>query len=150
MKSRKGYTLLELVIYLIFLSVISSIAMFSVTQIEKMNLRNDSIQLKNVLESMQKSALFSGYEYGVKFVDDSNYYSYYIDEQVEKVKIKDYYLNNGIKLISSNINGDDIRYTKRGTAKKSCEIYLGSTNFQVRITVEVGSGNVNVYEVGER
>ncbi len=150
MNKREGYSLLELIIYIIIISIISNIVVFSVSNTEKTKLKNDSIMLKNIIYEMQNCAIFTGMQHGIKFENSYKFYTYSIDDEGSMNVIKNYFLRENNFLLQSNAYEDKVNYTNRGTITKACEIVLGSKNYKVKLTIDIGSGNLTLYEVEER
>ncbi len=148
--TNKGYTLIELTIGIIIISIISRIVVFSVTQIERSNLSNDGLILKNVIEEMQTSAIFTNRRHGINFINDKEYYSYIIDNRGEIIQLEQYSLSKENIILFSNLQESGINFTVRGTITKGGTIELVSKNFKLELSIEIGSGNVNMYGVDNR
>lgn len=149
MSSRKGYSLLEIVICMILLSIISNVVMFSTINIEKTSLKNDGLILKNNITEMQSLAIFTDQESGVCFDSDITYYTY-THKNNKKIIIEKYFFTKENFVLESNAYNGSINYTNRGTITRACSVYLASDNFKIKLTCDVGSGNLNLYGVESR
>ncbi len=147
MAKKEGYTLLEIVICIIIISIVSRIVVFSVTQIEKRNLNNDVVILKSVIEEIQTSAIFTNRVHGIYFLNEKEYYSYMVDDYNQEIILMNYSFNKDNFLLYNNLYENRINFTKRGTITRACSMEVSSKNFKVRLAIEVGSGNLNLYGV---
>lgn len=150
MNKKCGYTLIELAIYIIILSIVSNIIVFSISNVEKTSLKNDAIKFKNIVYEMQTAAIFTNMEHGIRFINDNEFCTYNIKNSDNMNIKKNYKLSRKNFLLSTNAYENKINYTNRGTITKACEIVLASQNYKVRLTVDIGSGNLTIYEVVAR
>ncbi len=150
MNKKAGYSLIEIVIYIIIISVICNVIVLSVSNIEKTKLRNDGIMLKNIIYEMQNAAIFTGLQHGAKFENSKEFYTYNVKNEENINVLKKYSLSGSNFLLQSNAYENKVNYTNRGTITKACELILASNNYKIKLTIDIGSGNLTLYEVESR
>ncbi len=142
-KKREGFTLIEMALVVGIGVTLSYVAMIGVVQLERNYLKNEAIKIQTLIRYGQKESILQGKEHVIR-INKKGVTLEGGSEILKEVKIKKKY---GIK---TNITREEIKFQKRGTTGSAGSIVIISDNFEVEVTVNIGSGRVKVYRVRER
>ena len=148
--ANKGFSLVELIIVLSISLIMMSVASFIPDNNEKRELNKVALQIQNDLRLAQRLAIFTGKNYRVTF--DTNNDLYMIRMQDDSVfggykTIKTVNIQDNIDLFYANINGStSVTYTPLGSTGNACTITLMSKSYMLQLTINVGSGRIDIKE----
>lgn len=146
MKNNKGFTLLELILYISIISIILLIPMFKVDILhnykEKQELKEfvkdiNYARNKTITESISHSVLID--------INRNTYTIYKQDHPVKKI-VKNKKFSHGIKLKQLSIEKPEIKFSLSGAPDNPGTIILENKKGKiVKITITPATGKVNVY-----
>ena len=136
------------------LIVVSSIGINAFVSVEKQHLKKVTVELRDEIRAMQRLSMSERRQYNLDFLfgEDSECNQYeisYFDEKEQCwVRVKSVTFPKGIRLVFTNTPKGTLRYTTRGTiASGACTIVLGSENYKIAITLNVGVGRTSTKEI---
>lgn len=142
MKTRLGYTLIEILVVLALLSILLSMAVPNLSLYKRMKENMELERLKKDLLFTRNSAILEGSDYYVTFYYIKNEYS--IKNIKDNEVIKTVYFKNGIKINNKSKN-IVFHFKSNGTIGNSDTILLTNSkgqNFELKLTPV--TGNINI------
>lgn len=146
----KGFTFLEIILAISILSIVSGSVIFSYIALDKTYLMRDSEKVKNSIEEIKFLSLIYNQLYYLEFYPENNSYQTYKNTNYVKEELEYVYLDNIENISSNSIPSNLISFNEDGITASACTITINSKWHEVKLTVNVGSGNVkmgNIYLV---
>lgn len=151
MDTRKGFTLMELVLVLALFSILFSIAIPSFGFLKSYRVNQELKDFKRDIMYARNQAVVTGETHGLLIDYELNYYSILKNS----ISIKSHYFSNGIRLVKKASDMEhtpiyNIFFYRTGTPSNAGTVYLRDEKGEYyRITVSPATGNVNFYK-GEK
>lgn len=143
----KGFTILELLIVMSVAIIISNVTAKSFLNLELRNLNKACLKLQSEILSAKSNSIMEGTSYRMFFdIQNNRYIIYKTDESDKYVHQKTVYFTDNVKLIHMNDSNKNIIYTPVGTTNNACTITLRTKQYSAHMTVNVGSGRIEVKE----
>lgn len=140
----KGFTFLEVVLSVSILSIIFSSIFFSYVALDKSLLMQDSEKVKNSIEEIKLLSLIYNQDYYLEFYpEDNSYHTFKSTNHVNEI-LDTVTLNNVEKISNNLVQKDLITFYENGITASACTITLTSKFHELKLTVNVGSGNVKM------
>lgn len=143
MRTRKAYTLIEILLVLALISILSSIAVPNLSLYKKMKENIELRTLKKDLMFARNSSILEGVNYTVEFDYLNN--SYIVRNNISNSKaIKSVYFKSGLKL--NNRSGTiKIQFNRSGKVGKADTIsFKNSKNENIDLMLTPVTGNINI------
>ncbi len=153
MLSKRGFTLIELVLVIGVISIFFAVVSMSAAAVEQKRLYKASVQIRSDLRYAQRMALYEKTSYQLLFNERDNYYSLRRKKPgyTTYAVVKTVRLSDGVKLKSVNASGKTVNYSSKGTTTDACTIALETSGYAVDITVNLGgAGRVEIKEQKKR
>lgn len=145
MKEKRGYTLIEILVVLALFAIFLSMAVPNLELYKDMRENMELERLKKDLLFTRNSAILEQIQYRVSFDYDSN--SYFIRNKKSNKKIKEVYLENGLKL-NNKSGAVTFEFNRDGKVGKSNTIMLRNRkNERLEISLPPVVGSINVKKI---
>jgi len=148
MKRRKGFTLLELVIALMIISIISGGLFLTFRQSPRQHLENASLQLQADIRYAQRRAIIEGRRVDVFISVIGNYYRVRLLDGPSGIEIiRTVHTQNGVHIMQSNV--ERIIYYPRGTPSgvSPGTIELRNGRYRQHLTILPSGGRVRIGDI---
>lgn len=144
MKTRSGYTLLELVAVLALLAIIFSISLPSIKGILISKERSELMTFRKDIIYARNRAIIENTYYTLNVNKTNNSYQI-IKHSKKNETIRNVKFKNGIKILNNNFESS-LSFSPTGTPNKGGTILLTNTNGDIiEITITPATGKVNIY-----
>ena len=141
---RTGFTLIEVVLALSLFVIAAMIIAPAFAPTERRALESAAYTLRDDLRYAQRMALIKSEQHSLVFNIRENKYSVRKGVNIER-EIK---LAGGARLVSVNSpTAGRVDYTTRGTTASPCTIELESRGYKQNLTVNLGSGRVQIWDI---
>jgi|GEM_PF-3343404 len=142
----KGFTLVELVIGMSIVVILSSVAMFSFSSVERRQLHLAATELKLNLRKAQSMAMHESTNYSIVFLVQENSYVMRRMENGRHVSIKQVHFEN-VTLNNTTAVGSIVSFTPRGTTGSASTITLQNNSYSVNLTISLGAGRILIHDI---
>jgi type II secretion system protein H len=149
LNNNRGFTLIELVLVFAISIIMLNAISLTLNNNDKRILNKVALEIQMELRQAQRLAIANGTKYEVEFDISKNKYNLKKqDNEVIGYKIiKTLEMPKEVELISVNANGNrTIQYTPLGTTGNACTISLRTEKYALKMTVNVGSGRIEIKE----
>jgi prepilin-type N-terminal cleavage/methylation domain-containing protein len=148
MWTKRGYTLVELMVILLILSIVTSIAVYDIGGFMAYTyIRTALRQIVSDIRFAQQMAVNEGRTYYLTFDKNRDLYTIKVTGHPMEVIIKRVYLKDGVNLLGTNFIGDEFHFTSLGAPSRGGEINLRDVRGRnYRITILPATGRVRVYD----
>jgi prepilin-type N-terminal cleavage/methylation domain-containing protein len=144
----KGYTLAELMVILLIISIATSIAAYNIGGfMAYASIRTALRQMVSDIRLAQQMAVGEGQLYYLAFDRHRDLYMIKVTGHPMAKVIKRVFLEGGVDILGTNFSGDEFYFNSLGAPSRGGEITLKDIRGRVyRITVLPATGRVRVYD----
>lgn len=146
-KSRvSGFSLTEVLIYIIVSGVVLGLVMPAVAQTDKRRLRAALTALRSDLRFARRLAVTQNTNVHVVFDGSGLRYIVKAEQNKTFVTVREVKLS-GVSVTDINAPLYTVKYNDRGTTSTACTIKLAAGAYKGGLTVNVGAGRVEIKEI---
>lgn len=145
MKDKKGFTLIELILYICILSIILTIPLLKIGILDNYKERQELKELIRDINYARNHSISKSAIYSVRV--DMSRNSYIIEDYSSEPKqfVKEKVLESGLEFLTTNLDSDSITFNKTGRPRNAGTISLtnrkGTT---IKVSISPVTGRVSV------
>lgn len=147
MKNCKGFTLIEILIVISIISILLLIPITRGTALLGLKERKELKEFKSDIEYARNKAIIESSLYTVQIDSSKNTYTISNYSNLGRNIIKRKELTNGLKIIKTNIYGNELRFSYSGAPLSAGTIFLenrNSENIELIVTPVTGKVNIDI------
>lgn len=150
----RGFSLIELIVYLSLSIVLFNVATISFAVIERQKIICCAKELQNNLRYCQKNAVDEKKNYQIKIKNGEKFYVIKCSGGKDNIdnlmrNIKQINLPIGVKL-NSNFPSDEITYKKTGTIQNGGTITIYGKKYLVNVVINVSTGRARLEQIQKK